>query len=227
MKKPVFLLILLLHLINGNLLRAQSSTKLWYTKPAEYFEETLVLGNGQTGATVFGGVSDDKIYLNDATLWTGGPVNPDMNPEAYKNIPAIREALKNNDYRLAEKLYKKVQGRFSESYAPLGTLNLYFEHSAKADHYYRELDLKNAVSTVSYEAGGVKYKREYFVSYPDKVMVIKLSASRKGALAFRLKFGSLLRHKLAQSKNMYWATGFAPVHSEPNYRGNIKECCPV
>ena len=63
---------------------AQSDHILWYDHPATYFEESLVLGNGKMGACVFGGVSSDKIYLNDATLWSGEPVNPDMNPEAHK-----------------------------------------------------------------------------------------------------------------------------------------------
>ena len=62
---------------------------LWYKQPAHYFEETLVLGNGKMGASVFGGIESDKIFLNDATLWSGEPVDPNMNPEAYKNLPAI------------------------------------------------------------------------------------------------------------------------------------------
>ena len=100
---------------------AQSNHILWYNQPAEFFEESLVLGNGKMGATVFGGVNSDKIYLNDITLWSGEPVNANMNPEAYKNIPAIREALKNENYKLAEELNKKLQGKNSESYSPLGT----------------------------------------------------------------------------------------------------------
>jgi len=91
-------------------LTAQSPEKLWYNQPAQHFEESLVLGNGTAGASVFGGIESDKIYLNDITLWSGGPVDPYMNPEAYKNIPAIREALANDDYQLADQLQKKVQG---------------------------------------------------------------------------------------------------------------------
>ena len=71
----------------------QSPLKLWYDNPATYFEEALVLGNGTQGATVFGGIGTDKIYLNDLTLWSGEPVNANMNPNAYKNLPDIRKAL--------------------------------------------------------------------------------------------------------------------------------------
>ena len=92
---------------------SQSDKILWYKQPALHFEESLVIGNGKLGATVFGGVASDKIYLNDATLWTGEPVNANMNPEAYKNIPAIRAALANEDYKLADSLQRTVQGKFS------------------------------------------------------------------------------------------------------------------
>src|SRR5512133_2439362 len=138
---------------------SQSPEKLWYNQPANHFEETLVLGNGTAGASVFGGVESDKIFLNDITLWSGGPVDPYMNPEAYKNIPAIREALANEDYQLADQLQKKVQGKFSESYAPLGTMYLDFQHQGKPSDYYRELDISRAVSKVTYQADGTEFSR--------------------------------------------------------------------
>ena len=216
--KKRYLVLALMHLIFfSQRMSGQSQTKIWFDRPAQYFEETLVLGNGKIGASVFGDPVNEKIYLNDATLWTGEPVNPNMNPEAYKNIPAIREALKNNDYALAEKLNKKVQGKFSESYAPLGTLNIQFKDNGKAEKFNRELDLANAVSTVSFESNGVKYRREYFISYPDHVMVIKMSASKKGALTFDLNFKSQLKYKIQFNGNTYSATGFAPIHCDPSY----------
>lgn len=155
---------------------SQSANTLWYDKPAQYFEETLVLGNGRMGASVFGGVNSDKILLNDITLWSGEPVKADSWPDAYKNLPAVKEALKNEDYSLAEKLNRKLQGNNSQSYAPLGTLFLNFNYSGDAQNYYRELNIANAVSKVEYEVNGVKYTREYFISYPDKVMVLKLTS---------------------------------------------------
>ena len=200
---------------------AQSPEKLWYNKPAEYFEESLVLGNGKMGASVFGGVRSDKIYLNDLTLWSGEPVDPYMNPEAYKNLPAVREALKNEDYRLADQLNKKLQGKFSESYAPLGTLFVNFKHSGEPSGYYRELNISTAVSKVSYQIDGVQFSREYFVSYPDQVMVIKLVSSKKGALNFDIKFESLLENDINVADEVLNATGYAPVRAEPSYRGDI------
>ena len=115
----------------------QAPLKLWYDAPAQYFEESLVLGNGQQGATVFGGISTDKIYLNDLTLWSGEPVNANMSPNAYKNLPAVREALAEKNYKKAQSLVKKLQGKFSESYAPLGTLLLEFNDDPFISDYYR------------------------------------------------------------------------------------------
>ncbi len=199
---------------------AQSPDKLWYNQPAQYFEESLVLGNGKTGASVFGGVESDKIFLNDATLWSGEPVNPYMNPMAYKNIPAIREALKNEDYQLADQLQKKVQGKFSESYLPLGTMFIDFKTEGKPRNYNRELNISEAISTVKYEINGVKYTREYFISYPDKVFVIRLTGDKKGKLDFDIKFESQLKYNIAVTENEIDANGYAPVISMPNYTGN-------
>jgi len=199
---------------------AQSANKLWYKQAAQYFEETLVLGNGRMGASVFGGVNSDQIYLNDITLWTGEPVNPNMNPDAYKNLPAIREALKNEDYKLADQLNKKLQGKFSESYAPLGTLSLDFQHNGSPEKYYRELDISKAISKVNYEINKVKYTREYFISYPDQVMVIKLTSSQNGTLDFTVKFESQLKNTILVDNGILKATGYSPVHAEPDYNGN-------
>jgi alpha-L-fucosidase 2 len=198
---------------------AQSDKLLWYKQPAQHFEETLVLGNGHVGATVFGGVDSDKIYLNDATLWSGEPLPAYQNPEAYKNIPAIREALQNEDYKLADQLQKKVQGKFSESYAPLGTLTINWQHKGKFQNYRRQLDLQTAIASTAYEVNSVKFSREYLVSHPDKVFAIQLKSSQKGGLNFDIKFNSLLRNKVSVQKQVLQAKGYAPVKAEPGYRG--------
>lgn len=213
-KKTFFILLFTFY---GTTISAQSKNVLWYKQPAEFFEESLVLGNGKMGATVFGGANSDKIYLNDITLWSGEPVNANMNPEAYKNIPAIREALQNENYKLAEELNKKVQGKNSESYAPLGTLEINNAEKGKAVNYHRELDLSNAVSKVSYEMAGIKYTREYFVSAPDKVMIIKLTTDQKGALNFDISLKSLLNSNVEVRNNILVIRGAAPIHENAGY----------
>lgn len=199
----------------------QSNKILWYNQPANYFEESLVLGNGKMGASVFGGVERDKIFLNDATLWSGEPVQPNMNPDAYKNVPAVREALKNKNYRAADSLNKKIQGTFSESYAPLGTMYINFKHQEPYKNYRRELDISQAISKISYEAAGVVYGREYFVSHPDKVMIIHLTSSKKKAINCSIQFESLLKFKSSKQSGILKINGYAPYHTEPDYRGNL------
>lgn len=213
--KKTFLILLFTSFYTN--ISAQSKNVLWYKQPAEFFEESLVLGNGKMGATVFGGANSDKIYLNDITLWSGEPVNANMSPDAYKNISAIREALKNENYKLAEELNKKVQGKNSESYAPLGTLEINNSEKGKAVNYHRELDLSNAISKVSYEMAGIKYTREYFVSAPDQIMIIKLTADQKGALNFDVNLKSLLKSNVEVRNNILVMKGNAPIHENAGY----------
>ena len=105
-----------------------------YDHPADYFEESLPLGNGRLGALVYGGTGRERISLNDITLWTGEPDrgvgHPDImtgiGDHSLETLPAVREALENEDYALADKLQQKLQGHYSESYQPLG--NLWIEH---------------------------------------------------------------------------------------------------
>ena len=201
----------------------QPDAVLWYNSPATQFEESLPLGNGRTGAAVFGGVATDKIYLNDATLWSGEPVPAVMNPDAHKAIPGIREALFNEDYALAEQMQKKVQGKFSESYAPLGTLWLDLAHKGSPTNYYRQLNISDATASVRYEVNGVKFTREYFVSHPARLMVIRLSGSAKGALDLAIRFNSLLRYTVNTSNGMLQVSGRAPIHAEPSYRGDMPD----
>ena len=147
---------------------------LWYNKPADHFEEALPLGNGRMGATVFGGVKTERILLNEATLWAGGPVDAHMNPDAYKHIPAVRKALFDGDYQKADRLVRQIQGKFSESYAPLGDLLIEMNHDSIFTDYRRDLDLRNAVATTQYTVDGRTYFREFFVSHPHRVMVIRM-----------------------------------------------------
>src|SRR5664280_2408941 len=223
MKKSIAVIILSLIILETTIIFAQSGNNLWYNQPARYFEESLVLGNGKMGASVFGGINTDKIYLNDITLWSGGPVDANMNPEAYKNLPAIREALKKDDYKTADQLQHKLQGKYSESYCPLGTLFIDFKSADEPQNYYRELNIDDAVSKVKYEIDGVTYTREYFISYPDQAMIIQLTSSKKAALNFNIRFESLLKYNTAVENSVLKAKGYAPVHAAPNYLGNVSD----
>jgi len=195
----------------------QPPLKLWYDQPARYFEEALVLGNGHQGATVFGGIATDKIYLNDLTLWSGEPVDANINPQAYKNLPAVRKALQEKNYKKAGELIKKLQGKFSESYAPLGTLFLEMNDDPYITDYYRELDIDQAIAKVKTTSNNNVIEREYLVSNPDKIFAIHLTSKKAGALGFTVYFQSLLQHTTANTNNTIQINGIAPVKADPNY----------
>ncbi|MGB5674577.1 MAG: glycoside hydrolase family 95 protein, partial [Gemmatimonadota bacterium] len=197
--------------------------ELRYDQAAEHFEETLLLGNGRVGASVFGGIATEQIYLNDATLWSGRPVDARMNPSAFEHLPAVRAALAAGDWRGADSLVRRLQGSFSQSYAPLGTLFMDMGHGAEAEDYARTLDLGSATARIGYRAGGVRYERQAFVSHPDRIMAIRMTAGEPGALAFRVRFESLLRYGVAAEGGTLTALGEAPVHAEPSYRGDMPD----
>ena len=131
---------------------------LYYKQPATYFEEALPLGNGRLGAMVYGDPVHARISLNDITLWTGEPdkgtEHPDLESlglggDGAEVLKAIREALDQEDYAAAEQLQRGLQGHFSESYMPLGTLRIDYD-SCAVNTYARVLDLTRAVAEVNY-----------------------------------------------------------------------------
>ena len=200
----------------------QSPLKLWYDNPATYFEEALVLGNGTQGETVFGGIGTDKIYLNDLTLWSGEPANANMNPNAYTNLPDIRKALSDKNYKKAEQLYKKLQGKYSESYATLGTLFLDMNDDPFITDYYRALNIDSAIAKVKTISNNNVVEREYLVSNPDKIFAIHLTSKKAGALGFTIRFESLLAHTKNVNANTFIVNGYAPIKADPNYVGKSK-----
>ena len=202
---------------------------LWYNKPATVFEDALPLGNGRIGAMVYGGVEKERISLNEATLWTGYPVDPNMNPAAKNYLPLIREALFAEEYKKADSLTRFIQGKFSSSYAPLGNLIIDFGIK-EASNYKRRLDLNTGVHQVSFDADATHYTRETFVSHPDQVLMMKLKSSGKNKMNISLSLNSLLNHKVEAElgafllfKNKLQMKGIAPSVAEPNYRGNIND----
>ena len=192
--------------------------QLWYDRPAATWEEALPVGNGRLGAMIWGRVDEELIQLNEATLWSGGPANLDPNPKAASYLPEIRKALFAEDYTKAHDLTKKLQGLYTESYAPLGDLVLKMKTGGEFSKYRRELDLTNAIATTRYSAHGVEYTREIFATAPDQVIVIRLTASKSGALTFDLETKSLLHFtNAAESATEIAMRGKAPAHADPNY----------
>ena len=192
--------------------------KLHYERPAEYFEEALVIGNGTMGATLYGGVKKDKISFYDITLWTGEPESENSSPDAFNAIPEIRALLDNEDYQGADKAQYKVQGHYSENYQPLGTLTIeYLDDTVGISDYHRWLDIGNATARTQYLKGGKLFTSDYFASAPDSVIVIRLKSENKEGIHALLSFDSPLPHSSQVADNEISVEGYAAYHSFPVY----------
>ncbi len=196
------------------------SLKLHYNKPAQYFEETLVLGNGTFGASVYGGVEEERISLNDLTLWTGEPcANKVYSPNAWQNLAEVRKYLDQEDYAKADEAYKAIQGEYTQNYQPLGQLILTNLGVTDTVGYQRVLDLPTATATVCY--GDIE--RTCFVSAPDSLLVIRLKARNGATINTRIGFSSLLPVACHSVQNEGSAdlvmNGYTAYASSPNYTG--------
>jgi alpha-L-fucosidase 2 len=194
MLKNIFTLILMFY---ANLMFAQQQLKLWYKQPAKMWEETLPLGNGRLGMTPDGGITKEKIVLNDITLWSGSAQDAN-NYDANKSLPMIRQLILDGKNDEAQDLVNKnfvckgpgSGGAQWGKYQTLGTLELDYNYnstqSPEAKSYRRELSLDNAIASASYSVNGVNYNRAYFSSFDDDVNVIRISASKPGSINVRI-----------------------------------------
>jgi alpha-L-fucosidase 2 len=194
---------------------------LWYRRPAGEWLEALPLGNGRLGAMIYGGVLSERVPLNEATLWSGGPKDCD-NPQAQKTLPEIRRLIFAGKYAEAHQLGKKMMGPYTQTYLPMGDLRLEFDRPGKSGpaqvhDYRRTLDLDRALASVQYALDDVVYKREVFISHPDEVLVVHLSTSRPRSLTFTARLGSPLHFRTAATENGLILRGKAPAHVDPNY----------
>jgi alpha-L-fucosidase 2 len=173
---------------------AQDNTllKLWYNQPAKQWVEALPIGNGRLGAMVFGNPSKEVIQLNENTVWGGQPYRND-NPEAKEALPKVRKLIFEGKYREAQDLVnQKFISRNSQGmpYQNAGNLNLSFPGHENFTNYYRELNIETAVVSTRYDIDGVTYRREVFSSYPDQVIIARITASKSG----KINFTSSLNH---------------------------------
>ncbi len=222
MNKLSFIVILLSIVFQGcnnETEQQQRELKLWYNQPANNWVEALPIGNGRLGAMVFGGVENERIQLNEESVWTGAPVKR-ANPEALENLDKVRQLLFEGKYAEGDKLaQEKIMGTRLESgshtYQTLGDLHFRFGKMGDVSNYKRELDLRTAVTTTGFEAGGVRFKREVFASAPNQIIVIKLTASEKGKLNFTTwidRPGEA--EQVSVGDNQMLMTGFAQFEGE-------------
>lgn len=200
------------------------SLTLHYDRPAAFFEEAMPVGNGTLGALVYGGIGQERFSLNDLTFWTGEPVSRAGRPDYSAAIPKIREALDREDYKAADKLQRKVQGEYSDSYQPLASLSItYLDGKGRpvvddtlATVISRGLDLASATAwnTVTLPSGLVR-STSCYVSAPDSVIMIEITANKP--CTARIALQSQQPHVTTASRDEILTTGYAAYRSQPSY----------
>ncbi|HQU83773.1 MAG TPA: glycoside hydrolase family 95 protein [Pyrinomonadaceae bacterium] len=165
---------------------------LWYRRPAENWDEALPIGNGRLGAMIFGGIEGERIQLNEDTLWSGSPYNPN-NSNALAALPEVRKLVFDGKYTEAAKLINAKMMAIPLKQMALqtvGDLRLAFPKTDSVSNYRRELNIADATAKVSYKIGDTTFTREIFSSAVDNVIVIKISADKKGKVNFSTAFQS-------------------------------------
>ncbi len=172
--------------------KKEQGLRLWYTRAAQEWTEALPIGNGRLGAMVFGGAAQERLQFNEDTLWNGEP-HFYHREGAVQYLPQIRQLLEEGRQKEAEELaareFMSVPLR-QKSYQPFGDLFLRFDGHQGASDYRRQLDLESGVVKIQYRLGDVKFERTYFASYPDQVIVGKISSDRPWQVSFTAAFQS-------------------------------------
>jgi alpha-L-fucosidase 2 len=161
-----------------------NSLKLWYKQPASVWEEALPVGNGRLGAMVFGDPMNERLQLNEESIWAGSKIN-NNNPDALKALPELQKALFANRFKdalkIADSNFLGTPPRV-RSYQPLGDLFIDYKWNSKPSDYSRELDLNTGVVTSFFTADGKKYLQEVFVSSPDNMIVVHIQSPDGGLI---------------------------------------------
>ena len=198
---------------------------LSFRRPAQRWTEALPLGNGTLAAMCHGGIGREVIRLNDDTFWSGRPTDWDV-PAAREAVARARRELLDDRPAGAGAALRRGQGPFVESFLPLGTLSLEFDHGETGTSgYERRLELGTATAHTRYDIGGVGHRRRSFVSAPAGVLVVRLDCDRPGALGFRLVLhGPLPSACRPLGEDCVGLTTKAPAHVVPHY---VESTAPV
>ena len=169
---------------------------LWYEYPAKYWNsQGLHLGNGYFGATFFGDKASETFALSEGSMWTGEPAmgrweKAGVNPRALSSLSEIRKATLSGNTKLADSLIASDfygSGELYGHFTSIGDLKINFlNHEGSMENYRRSLSLSESVGSVIYTLNGIKYEREYFCSYPDRILGMRISASQPGSISFNI-----------------------------------------
>lgn len=165
--------------------------KLWYKAPAKEWTQALPLGNSRLGVMVYGNPALEELQLNEETVWGGGPHRND-NPEGLSHLAEVRQLIFADKTREAEDMlnryFKTPQNGMP--YQTIGSLKLHFDGHDNFSNFYRDLNIEKAVATTRYTVNEVNYTRELFASMTDNVIIMRITADKKGALNFTADYAS-------------------------------------
>lgn len=200
--------------------------RLWYSSPANEWVEALPLGNSHMGAMVYGGISEERIQLNDETFWSGRPYD-NNNPDGIAHLGEIRDLVFQDRTKEAEDLIAKyyMTPQHGMRYLTLGEATLTFSNNDSVSGYFRELDLNRAVAKVCYKSGGVTYTRQAIASLPDGVVMINIAADKPGALNFRLGYDAP-EGSSVKTKRGYMLVTIPGVEQE-GISGGLRAVCGI
>ncbi len=190
---------------------------LRYSKPAEYFEEALPLGNGQLGAMIYSGTEIDRISLNHDTIWSGKPGDNFVEGAYESNERAKKLVNEGKRHEAQRELEENFTGKWLNSYMLLGTMYIKnLDSKGNFEKYLRMLDMEKGIASLSYTEDGVDYEREYFVSFPDNCMMVKLNSSKP--VSYEI-YGDCVgkSHVTSWCENLYFS-GECPTELAPSYR---------
>ena len=176
-------------LLRGSVDSIQRDMVLWFRQPATNWLQAMPLGNGMVGAMVFGGVPQERIALNESSFWSGRPHDYD-DTNAFQYFPQIRDLVFADKFQDAEKMANEHfwgKPKAQEAYQPIGDLILSSDATNFID-YRRELDMETGIAKVTYRSGDAVITRETFVSWPDRVLVVRLSADKPGHISVGAQF---------------------------------------
>ncbi|NOU62696.1 glycoside hydrolase family 95 protein [Paenibacillus sp. LMG 31461] len=197
---------------------AKAHWRLWYDRPAEQWTDALPVGNGKIGGMIYGGIHEERIGLNEETVWSGKP-HYDASPSVLQTIDQVRNLLFEGDYRtaheLAEQSMRTPLNPYYGNYQPLGDLYIKLDLPPRdITKYHRELDIDQAICRTSFYVGETCYTREVICSNPDQVMVIRLEASDTPSLSGCLR----MERESGASVYQNGASGLA-LRGECEYEG--------
>jgi alpha-L-fucosidase 2 len=184
--------------------QSAQNLKLWFDKPANYWEEALPIGNGRIAAMMFGNPAQERLQINEGTFWAGSP-GSNENPKGKEDYPKVQQLIFEGKYKeatdLAQQSLIAPNKRYCAHYQTLGSVYFSFPGHSDYKNYYRDLNLENALTTVSYTVAGTTFKREAIASFSNQVIAVRFTADTPGKISFTISIDGPVKPAVSTPEN--------------------------